>query len=170
MGGQGIVRFLFGSLMVKNLFRILSIMKIDGQTFSGKFCGQTDKRPLAAGLETGFYGIVHQVKKYTAQICDLYGKFIRQKYFIGNLNMILFCPKFLSLQNRLYQVILTIRMKTFLLKSLAETVKVSGRSKITDFEEIVRLDTEYIEKWSIGLDIKILVKTVGVLFRKDGAM
>lgn len=48
--------------------------------------------------------------------------------------------------------------------------QVSGRSKITDFEEIVRLDTEYIEKWSIGLDIKILVKTVGVLFRKDGAM
>lgn len=48
--------------------------------------------------------------------------------------------------------------------------QVSGRSKITDFEGIVRLDTEYIEKWSIGLDIKILVKTVGVLFRKDGAM
>ena len=130
MGGQGIVRFLFGSLMVKNLFRILGIMKIDGQTFSGKFWGQTDKRLLAAGLETGFYGIVHQVKKYTAQICDLYGKFIRQKYFIGNLNMILFCPKFLSLQNRLYQVILTIRMKTFLLKSLAETVKGSGRFRI----------------------------------------
>lgn len=130
MGGQGIVRFLFGSLMFKNLFRILSIMKIDGQTFSGKFCGQTDKRLLAAGLETGFYGIVHQVKKYTTQICDLYGKLIRQKYFIGNLNMILFCPKFLSLQNRLYQVILTIRMKTFLLKSLAETVKGSGRFRI----------------------------------------
>ena len=49
MGEQGIVRFLFGSLMVKNLFRILGIMKIDGQTFSGKFCGQTDKRFLAAG-------------------------------------------------------------------------------------------------------------------------
>ena len=130
MGGQGIVRFLFGSLMVKNLFRILSIMKIDGQTFSGKFCGQTDKRFLAAGLETGFYGIVHQVKKYTAQICDLYGKFIRQKYFIRNLNMILFCPKFLSLQNCLYQVILTIRMKTFLLKSMAETIKGSGCFRI----------------------------------------
>ncbi len=45
--------------------------------------------------------------------------------------------------------------------------QVSGRSDITDFEEVVRLDNEYIRKFSIGLDIKILFKTVGtVLFRK----
>ena len=31
--------------------------------------------------------------------------------------------------------------------------QVSGRSDITDFEEIVRLDTEYISEWNIGLDI-----------------
>lgn len=30
--------------------------------------------------------------------------------------------------------------------------QVSGRSDITDFEEIVRLDTEYISEWNIGLD------------------
>lgn len=46
----------------------------------------------------------------------------------------------------------------------------SGRSDITDFEEVVRLDSEYIDKWDIGLDIKILVKTVGVLFHRDGAV
>ena len=34
----------------------------------------------------------------------------------------------------------------------------SGRSDITDFEEVVKLDTEYIENWSIGLDVKILLK------------
>lgn len=45
--------------------------------------------------------------------------------------------------------------------------QVSGRSDITDFEEVVRLDNEYIRKFSISLDIKILFKTVGtVLFRK----
>ena len=33
--------------------------------------------------------------------------------------------------------------------------QVSGRSDITDFEEIVRLDTEYISEWNIGLDIKM---------------
>ncbi len=48
--------------------------------------------------------------------------------------------------------------------------QVSGRSEITDFEEVVRLDTEYITNWSIGLDLKILFKTIGVLFSHRGAM
>ncbi len=48
--------------------------------------------------------------------------------------------------------------------------QVSGRSQITDFEEVVKLDTQYIANWSIGKDIKILLKTVGVLFTRRGAM
>ena len=48
--------------------------------------------------------------------------------------------------------------------------QVSGRSRITDFEEVVRLDTKYITEWSMGLDLKILVKTVAVVFGRDGAM
>ena len=48
--------------------------------------------------------------------------------------------------------------------------QVSGRSEITDFEEITRLDTEYIENWSIGLDIRILIKTVGTVLAHRGAM
>jgi len=45
--------------------------------------------------------------------------------------------------------------------------QVSGRSEITDFEEIVRLDNEYIRNFSLGLDLKIFVKTfVAVLARK----
>ena len=48
--------------------------------------------------------------------------------------------------------------------------QVSGRSDITDFEEVVRLDEEYITNWNIGLDIKILLKTVMVVLRKDGSM
>ena len=48
--------------------------------------------------------------------------------------------------------------------------QVSGRSKITDFEEVVKLDTKYITEWSMGLDIKILFKTVSVVFGRDGAM
>ncbi len=46
----------------------------------------------------------------------------------------------------------------------------SGRSNITDFEEVVKLDTEYIENWSIGLDIRLILKTVKTLFTKNGAM
>lgn len=48
--------------------------------------------------------------------------------------------------------------------------QVSGRSDITDFEEVVRLDKEYIENWNVGLDIKILLKTVMVVLKKDGSM
>ncbi len=48
--------------------------------------------------------------------------------------------------------------------------QVSGRSNITDFEEVVRLDKEYIENWSIGLDLKILLKTVLVVLRKEGSV
>ena len=47
--------------------------------------------------------------------------------------------------------------------------QISGRSDITDFEEVVRLDTEYIKNWDLGLDIKILLKTVLVVIGKDGA-
>lgn len=47
--------------------------------------------------------------------------------------------------------------------------QVSGRSDITDFEEIVRMDVEYIDNWSYLLDIKILLKTVLQVFRGKGA-
>ena len=46
--------------------------------------------------------------------------------------------------------------------------QISGRSKITDFEEVVRLDAKYIENWSLELDIKILLKTFSkILNNKD---
>ena len=48
--------------------------------------------------------------------------------------------------------------------------QVSGRSEITDFEEVVKLDTEYIANWSPSLDLKIICKTIGVLFSGKGAM
>lgn len=48
--------------------------------------------------------------------------------------------------------------------------QVSGRSNVTDFDEVVRLDTEYINGWSIGMDLKILAKTVKVVLDGDGAM
>ena len=48
--------------------------------------------------------------------------------------------------------------------------QVSGRSDITDFEEVVRLDTEYISNWNFGLDIKILFKTVMTVLKREGSV
>ena len=47
--------------------------------------------------------------------------------------------------------------------------QVSGRSNIEDFEEVVKLDTRYIDNWTIWQDIKILLKTVWVVFAGRGA-
>ncbi|MCC8047242.1 MAG: sugar transferase [Clostridiales bacterium] len=47
--------------------------------------------------------------------------------------------------------------------------QVSGRSDIDDFEDVVKLDTQYIQNWSLGLDVKILVKTVAVVFMRKGS-
>lgn len=41
---------------------------------------------------------------------------------------------------------------------------------ITDFEEVVRLDTQYINEWSIGKDIKILLQTIFVVLKRKGSM
>jgi len=47
--------------------------------------------------------------------------------------------------------------------------QVSGRSAITDFDEVVKLDLAYMDGWTIWRDIKILLKTIKVVFRKEGA-
>ena len=48
--------------------------------------------------------------------------------------------------------------------------QINGRSEITNFEEVVKLDTQYITNWSLGLDIQILLKTVYVVLWGKGAM
>lgn len=47
--------------------------------------------------------------------------------------------------------------------------QVSGRSDITDFEEVVRLDLKYIDGWSFLLDIKILFMTVASVVTGKGS-
>ena len=45
----------------------------------------------------------------------------------------------------------------------------NGRNRIQDFNEVVRFDIEYIDRWSIWLDIRLLFKTVWVVFSRQGA-
>ena len=48
--------------------------------------------------------------------------------------------------------------------------QVSGRSNITDFEEVVKLDTQYIREWSVKNDLMIIFKTVVSIMQSDGAI
>lgn len=47
--------------------------------------------------------------------------------------------------------------------------QISGRSDIKDFDQVVQLDMQYIDNWSISKDIKILLKTVGVVLMGKGS-
>lgn len=48
--------------------------------------------------------------------------------------------------------------------------QISGRSDVTDFDEVVRLDTKYIDNWTVWRDIEIIFKTVFMLlFKNKGA-
>ncbi len=47
--------------------------------------------------------------------------------------------------------------------------QVSGRSDIQDFEEVVRIDLEYIDNWSVWLDVKVIMKTIIVVLFGKGA-
>jgi exopolysaccharide biosynthesis polyprenyl glycosylphosphotransferase len=47
--------------------------------------------------------------------------------------------------------------------------QVSGRNQINDFDEVARLDIEYIETWSLWLDVKILFKTFQAVLTRNGS-
>ena len=47
--------------------------------------------------------------------------------------------------------------------------QVQGRNQISDFKDWVRLDLEYIDNWSLWLDVKILLRTIPAVFTTTGA-
>lgn len=47
--------------------------------------------------------------------------------------------------------------------------QISGRSNVRDFKEWVRLDLEYIDNWSLWLDLKILLRTIPIVLKGSGA-
>ncbi len=46
--------------------------------------------------------------------------------------------------------------------------QISGRSNLS-FDEMVRLDLHYIENWSLSFDLKIILRTMGAVLRREGA-
>ncbi|HEY9854439.1 MAG TPA: sugar transferase [Stenomitos sp.] len=61
------------------------------------------------------------------------------------------------------------RQRLEVLPGITGLWQVSGRSDITDFEEVVRLDLTYIQDWSIWLDFKILFRTIPAVLSSRGA-
>lgn len=61
------------------------------------------------------------------------------------------------------------RRRISIMPGITGNWQVSGRSEIEDFEEVLRLDEEYIKDWSVMSDIKILLKTVAVVLKREGS-
>jgi exopolysaccharide biosynthesis polyprenyl glycosylphosphotransferase len=47
--------------------------------------------------------------------------------------------------------------------------QVNGRNRVTDFDEVIRLETAYLRRWMIWKDFAILLRTIPVVLRMDGA-
>jgi len=47
--------------------------------------------------------------------------------------------------------------------------QVNGRNRITDFDEVIRLETAYLRRWAIWKDVVILLRTIPVVLKMDGA-
>ena len=56
------------------------------------------------------------------------------------------------------------------MKKELENFIIESDIQLEYFEEVVKLDTKYISEWNLGLDLKILCKTIGVVFKKEGSM
>src|SRR5438046_8093705 len=60
------------------------------------------------------------------------------------------------------------RKRYLVLPGMTGLWQVSGRSEL-DFDELVRLDFLYLERWSVFLDLSIMLKTIPAVFRARGA-
>jgi lipopolysaccharide/colanic/teichoic acid biosynthesis glycosyltransferase len=60
------------------------------------------------------------------------------------------------------------RKRYLVLPGMTGLWQVSGRSEL-DFDELVRLDFLYLERWSVFLDLAILLRTIPAVFRAKGA-
>ncbi|MGH2982025.1 MAG: sugar transferase, partial [Solirubrobacterales bacterium] len=60
------------------------------------------------------------------------------------------------------------RRRYLVLPGITGLWQVSGRSDL-DFDDMVRLDFLYLERWSVLLDLVVLLKTVPAVLRRRGA-
>lgn len=104
------------------------------------------------------------------------GKFIRKtsidelpqffNVFIGDMSLVGTRP---PTEDEFEKYKLHYRRRMSITPGLTGMWQVKGRGKVFDFEEVVKLDLEYIDNWTLSLDIKILFQTVYVVLFGVGA-
>lgn len=107
-------------------------------------------------------GIGHFIRKYSI---DEFPQF--WNILVGEMSLVGTRPPTLDEWNK-YE--LHHRKRLAIKPGLTGMWQVSGRSNIVDFEKVVELDSRYISEWSLGLDIKILLKTIKVVLCKEGSV
>ena len=122
---------------------------------------ENDPRILGSGKDGTKKGIGYYLRAYSIDELPQFWNILK-----GDMSLVGTRPPTLDEWEQ-YENYHRIRMR--IKPGLTGLWQVSGRSNITDFEEVVRLDSEYIRNWSVWEDIKIIFQTFGAVFNKDGA-
>lgn len=120
-----------------------------------------DPRILGSGKEGNKKGIGGFIRDYSIDELPQFWNVLR-----GDMSLVGTRPPTLD-EWEMYESYHRIRLR--IKPGMTGLWQVSGRSSITDFEEVVRLDSEYIRNWSVWEDIKIIIQTFGVVLKKSGA-
>ena len=122
---------------------------------------ENDPRILGSGKDGTKKGIGHFLRKYSIDELPQFWNVLR-----GDMSLVGTRPPTIDEWEQ-YENYHRIRMR--IKPGMTGLWQVSGRSDIVDFDEVVRLDSEYIRNWSVWVDIKIILQTFVVVLKKNGA-
>ncbi|MCD7956963.1 MAG: sugar transferase [Lachnospiraceae bacterium] len=122
---------------------------------------ENDPRIIGSGLDGTRHGLGHFLRSSSIDELPQFWNVLK-----GEMSLVGTRPPLISEVN-MYNT--SHRARLAIKPGITGLWQVSGRSDIDDFEEVVKLDTRYIQDWSLGLDVKILVKTVAVVLMRKGS-
>lgn len=135
---------------------------IDKNEMNGfMFKMENDPRILGSGKDGTKKGIGHFIRKYSIDELPQFWNVLR-----GDMSLVGTRPPTIDEWEQ-YENYHRIRMR--IKPGMTGLWQVSGRSDIVDFDEVVRLDSEYIRNWSVWVDIKIILQMFVVVLKKNGA-
>ena len=121
---------------------------------------ENDPRILGSGPDGKRHGVGWLIRKYSIDEFPQFWNVLR-----GELSLVGTRPP-LPEEWKQYESRHRVRMS--IQPGITGLWQVSGRNKVRDFEQVIAMDREYIKNWSISEDIKIILKTISVIFSGDG--